>query len=134
MSDRESQSSRFSLGVGSSRRLRGGFRASVLPASGRARPSPSTTERSDTQQPRVCDEATDSEESSGGSGSGSLLIICRNIHEQLGNVSRRILVVEQQQKQISLAVKELSSLMKRQEKALFLSKIALWRYKGQVNF
>ena len=50
----------------------------------------------------------------GGSGSGSLLIICRNIHEQLVKVSRRIVVVEQQHKQISLAVKELSSLMKRQ--------------------
>ena len=71
---------------------------------------PSTTERSDTQQSHVCDEATDSEEPSRGSGSGLLLIICRNIHEQLGKVSRRIVVVEQQHKQISLAVKELSSL------------------------
>ena len=120
MSDRENQASRFSLGVGSSRRLRGGFRASLLPASGRARPSPpSTAEQSDTQLSRVRDEATDSEESSGGSGSASLMIICRNIHEQLGKVSRRIVVVEQQQKQLSLAVKELSSLMKRQEKTYF---------------
>ena len=100
MSDRENQASRLSLGVGSSRRLRGGFRASMLPASGRARPSPpSTSEQSDTQQFR---EATDSEESSGGSGSGSLFIMCRNIHEQLGKVSRRIVVVEQQQKQLFL--------------------------------
>ena len=98
MSDRENQASRFSHGVGSSRRLRGGFRASMLPASGRARPSPQrTTGQSDTQQSHVRDEATDSEESSGGSGSGSLWIICRNIHEQLGKVSRRIAVVEQQQ-------------------------------------
>ena len=114
MSDRESQASRFSL-IGSSRRLQGGFRASMLPTSGRARPSP-PTEQSDT---RFRDESTDSEESSGGSGSGSLLIICRNMHEQLEKVSRRIVVVEQQQKQICLAVKELSSLMKRQEKASF---------------
>ena len=89
----------------------------MLPASGRARPSPPSS--IDTQPSRVGDDATDSEESSGGSGSGSLFIICRNIHEQLGKVSRRIVVVEQQQKQISLAVKELSSLMKRQEKASF---------------
>ena len=89
----------------------------MLPASGRARPSPPSS--IDTQPSRVGDDATDSEESSGGSGSGSLSIICRNIHEQLGKVSRRIVVVEQQQKQISLAVKELSSLMKRQEKASF---------------
>ena len=89
----------------------------MLPASGRARPSPLSS--IDTQPSRVGDDATDSEESSGGSASGSLFIICRNIHEQLGKVSRRIVVVEQQQKQISLAVKELSSLMKRQEKASF---------------
>ena len=86
----------------------------MLPASGRARPSPPSS--IDTQPSRVGDDATDSEESSGGSGSGSLFIICRNIHEQLGKVSRRIVVVEEQQKQISLA---LSSLMKRQEKASF---------------
>ena len=47
------------------------------------------------------------------------MIICRNIHEQLGKVSRRIVVSEQQQKQLSLAVNELSSLMKRQEKTYF---------------
>ena len=66
----------------------------MLPASGRARPSPPSS--IDTQPSRVGDDATDSEESSGGSGSGSLFIICRNIHEQLGKVSRRIVVVEQQ--------------------------------------
>lgn len=84
MSDRENQATRFSLGVGSSRRQRDGFRASMLPASGRARPSPpSTAEQSDTQQFRVCDELTDSEESSGGSGSGSLVIICDRPHDKV---------------------------------------------------
>ena len=134
MSDRDNHGSRFSLGMGSSQRLRGGFRASMLPAGRRAsggRPSPPRVrEQSDA---RVRDETTDSEESSGGSGSGSLVIICRNIHEQLGKVSRRIVVVEQQQKQISLA---LSSLIKRQEKASFSIKdspLEVTRFSGDLS-
>lgn len=115
MSDRDSRASRSSLGVSCSRRLRGGFRASMLPVSGRTRLSPPRDQS-------LRDEATDSEESgtsSGGSASGSLLIICRSISEQLGKISRRIVVVEQEQKQISRAVKELSGLIKKQEKASF---------------
>lgn len=63
------------------------------------------------------DNTTDSDESSGGPSSVSS--ICKNIHDQLGKVARRIVVVEQPQKQLSITVKELTTLLQKQEKAIF---------------
>ena len=125
MSARESRGGRrSSSGQHSANRLRGGFLASRLPAvrGGTSQPlSPEQTSDHDSSTQsltfRSHDDTSDSDGSSG--GSGSLLGICRSIQEQLRSVARRMVVVEQQQKQLSNAVKEIATLMKQQEKASF---------------